>query len=82
MCRSCSILLIKLNFVNYLNKSYFRGLLMKKNEFKIETKLVVKFEYKPICLIEAENQLPSVYAGNEEKFPPKMREHIENFLYN
>ena len=55
---------------------------MKKNEFKIETKLVVKFEYKPICLIEAENQLPSVYAGNEEKFPPKMREHIENFLYN
>lgn len=52
-------------------------------KLKIETKVAIKIEYKPLCLNEKEKQpLPSVYAGNEEKFPPKMREHIENFLYN
>lgn len=55
---------------------------MKKNEFKIETKLAIKIKYKPVWIIEEENQLPTVYAGNEDKFPPKMREKIESFLHN
>lgn len=33
------------------------------------------------CFIDMETGLPTVYSGNEDMFPPEMREQIESFLY-